>query len=185
MENTSNTAATGSTSRSPNAVPHSDSIMMWGAKGSGKSVYIASLVYWSPPADAARRVCVLPANSVAAEWVADRVRALTRLDEREQGTVNREQRLHGGTVPGSPFPVPTPIPEIYKTLVERRLDFRLYTLPTTAGPITRLLNTESRYEASLNFWDVPGEVYDGDIPPNILREMTRARGLILLINPSF
>ena len=51
MENTSNTAATGSTSRSPNAVPHSDSIMMWGAKGSGKSVYIASLVYWSPPAE--------------------------------------------------------------------------------------------------------------------------------------
>jgi hypothetical protein len=77
MESTSNTAATGSTSRSPNAVPHSDSIMMWGAKGSGKSVYIASLVYWSPPADAARRVCVLPANSTAAEWVADRVRSLT------------------------------------------------------------------------------------------------------------
>jgi hypothetical protein len=70
-------------------------------------------------------------------------------------------------------------------MTERRLDFRLYTLPTTVGPITRLLNTESRYEASLNFWDVPGEVYDGDIPPNILREMTRARGLILLINPSF
>ena len=70
-------------------------------------------------------------------------------------------------------------------MTERRLDFRLYTLPTTVGPMTRLLNTESRYEASLNFWDVPGEVYDGDIPPNILREMTRARGLILLINPSF
>jgi hypothetical protein len=92
----------------------------------------------------------------------------------------------------SPFvarpPIPDsrlPIPEIYKTLTERRLDFRLYTLPTTVGPITRLLNTESRYEASLNFWDVPGEVYDGDIPPNILREMTRARGLILLINPSY
>jgi len=83
------------------------------------------------------------------------------------------------SIPDSRFPIP------YKTLVERRLDFRLYTLPTTAGTITRLLNTESRYEASLNFWDVPGEVYDGDIPPNILREMTRARGLILLINPSF
>jgi hypothetical protein len=126
-------------------------------------VYIASLVYWSPPADAARRVCVLPANSTAAEWVADRVRSLTAAGI-------------GGH---------SPIPEIYKTLTERRLDFRLYTLPTTAGPITRLLNTESRYEASLNFWDVPGEVYDGDIPPNILREMTRARGLILLINPSY
>jgi hypothetical protein len=85
------------------------------------------------------------------------------------------------SIPDSRFP----IPEIYKTMTERRLDFRLYTLPTTVGPITRLLNTESRYEASLNFWDVPGEVYDGDIPPNILREMTRARGLILLINPSF
>ena len=173
MESTSNTRAAGSGSRPPNGVPlTSDSIMMWGAKGSGKSVYIASLVYWSPPADAARRVCVLPANSTAAEWVADRVRSLTA-----SGIGNREWGIE--TSPGSP------IPEMYKTLTERRLDFRLYTLPTTAGPITRLLNTESRYEASLNFWDVPGEVYDGDIPPNILREMTRARGLILLINPSY
>jgi hypothetical protein len=184
MDSTSNTAA-GSTSRSLDGVTPtpstSDSIMMWGAKGSGKSIYIASLVYWSPPADAARRVCVLPATSAAAEWVADRVRAITRVDEGEPGTGNWEPNIYGASVPRPPFPVP----EQYKTLIERRLDFRLYTLPTTAGPITRLLNTESRYEASLNFWDVPGEVYDGDIPPNILREMTRARGLILLINPSF
>ena len=150
--------------------------MMWGAKGSGKSVYIASLVYWSPPADAARRVCVLPANSTAAEWVADRVRNLTAA-----GIGNREW----GIGPASNEDQAVSVPEIYKTMTERRLDFRLYTLPTTTGPITRLLNTESRYEASLNFWDVPGEVYDGDIPPNILREMTRARGLILLINPSY
>ena len=181
MDSTSNSAA-GSTSRSLDGVSSasSDSIMMWGAKGSGKSIYIASLVYWSPPADAARRVCVLPATSAAAEWVAERVRTLTHLDERESGIGNRElERPRDPSIPDSRFPIP------YKTLVERRLDFRLYTLPTTAGPITRLLNTESRYEASLNFWDVPGEVYDGDIPPNILREMTRARGLILLINPSF
>jgi len=164
---------------------------MWGAKGSGKSIYIASLVYWSPPADAARRVCVLPATSAAAEWVADRVRAIARLDDRESGIGNWEsghEGSRGRSIPDSHLPAGRglpPIPEVYKTLVERRLDFRLYTLPTTAGPITRLLNTESRYEASLNFWDVPGEVYDGDIPPNILREMTRARGLILLINPSF
>ena len=185
MDSTSNSAAS-STSRSLDGVSpaSSDSIMMWGAKGSGKSIYIASLVYWSPPADAARRVCVLPASSAAAEWVADRVRAITRLDDRESGIGNWEsgpEASRGRSIPDSRFP----IPEVYKTLVERRLDFRLYTLPTTAGPITRLLNTESRYEASLNFWDVPGEVYDGDIPPNILREMTRARGLILLINPSF
>ena len=188
MESTSSSAA-GSTSRSLDGVSSasSDSIMMWGAKGSGKSIYIASLVYWSPPADAARRVCVLPATSAAAEWVADRVRTLTRLDERESGIGGsppeagrwESEQLRDASIPDSRFPIP------YKTLVERRLDFRLYTLPTTAGPITRLLNTESRYEASLNFWDVPGEVYDGDIPPNILREMTRARGLILLINPSF
>ena len=188
MESTSNSAA-GSTSRSLDGVSSasSDSIMMWGAKGSGKSIYIASLVYWSPPADAARRVCVLPATSAAAEWVAERVRTLTRLDERESGIGGsppeagrwESERPRDPSIPDSRFPIP------YKTLVERRLDFRLYTLPTTAGPITRLLNTESRYEASLNFWDVPGEVYDGDIPPNILREMTRARGLILLINPSF
>jgi hypothetical protein len=190
MESTTNTRAAGSESRPPSGVPlTSDSIMMWGAKGSGKSVYIASLVYWSPPADAARRVCVLPANSTAAEWVADRVRNLTRWEPGTGGgppqaggwEPNAANWQQAAPVPSSPFPVP----EIYKTLTERRLDFRLYTLPTTAGPITRLLNTESRYEASLNFWDVPGEVYDGDIPPNILREMTRARGLILLINPSY
>src|SRR3954469_10346976 len=146
MERTSSTRAAGSESRPPDGVPlTSDSIMMWGAKGSGKSVYIASLVYWSPPADAARRVCVLPANSTAAEWVADRVRSLTA-----SGIGNREWGIE--TSRGNP------IPEVYKTLTERRLDFRLYTLPTTAGPMTRLLNTESRYEASLNFWDVPGEV---------------------------
>jgi len=167
---------------------------MWGAKGSGKSIYIASLVYWSPPADAARRVCVLPASSAAAEWVADRVRSLGpgsedwRLGTRDWGpgrdasTGAEASSRTDGFLPSPRSPVPGPQ---YKTLVERRLDFRLYTLPTTAGTITRLLNTESRYEASLNFWDVPGEVYDGDIPPNILREMTRARGLILLINPSF
>ena len=182
MEGTANRSATRFPSVSPDGVT-SDSIMMWGAKGSGKSVYIASLVYWSPPADAPRRVCVLPANSTAAEWVADRVRSLAQSGW-EQGTGNGEPGA--GSEPR--FPVPSsqfPAREVYKTLTERRLDFRLYTLPTTAGPITRLLNTESRYEASLNFWDVPGEVYDGDIPPNILREMTRAKGLILLINPSF
>ena len=183
MDSTSNTAAARSTSRSPDAVSRSDSIMMWGAKGSGKSVYIASLVYWSPPADAARRVCVLPANSTAAEWVADRVRSLAGdpgLGARDSGFTERS--MFGAPTPAFGSAVASPQ---YKTLTERRLDFRLYTLPTTVGPITRLLNTESRYEASLNFWDVPGEVYDGEIPPNILREMTRARGLILLINPSF
>ena len=48
MESTSNAAAR-STSRSLDGVPpvSSDSIMMWGAKGSGKSIYIASLVYWA------------------------------------------------------------------------------------------------------------------------------------------
>jgi subtilisin family serine protease len=80
------------------------------------------------------------------------------------------------------FPVPVPSSRVpVQDAVERRLDFRLYTLPTTAGPITRL-NTESRYEASLNFWDV--RECDGDIPPNILRDDPRPR-LILLINPSF
>jgi hypothetical protein len=178
MEGTTNKSAARSTSRSPDGVS-SDSIMMWGAKGSGKSVYIASLVYWSPPADAARRVCVLPANSTAAEWVADRVRGLTTSGN-GSGEIGTD-RFSTQPTPASPFPTPA----LYKTLTERRLDFRLYTLPTTAGPIPRLLNSEPRYEASLNFWDVPGEVYDGDIPPNILREMTRARGLILLINPSY
>ena len=185
MEGMANKSAARSSSASPDGVS-SDSVMMWGAKGSGKSVYIASLVYWSPPADAPRRVCVLPANSTAAEWVADRVRGLSG----DSGLGTRDSAFgnpFGAPTPalGSPVPGPQSLVPQYKTLVERRLDFRLYTLPTTAGPIPRLVNTESRYEASLNFWDVPGEVYDGDIPPNILREMTRAKGLILLINPSF
>ena len=196
MDGTASRSATRSPSVSPDGVT-SDSIMMWGAKGSGKSVYIASLVYWSPPADAPRRVCVLPANATAAEWVAERVRSLTSSGigrvpaeggrgESGIGTAPGSRSVVERSPEGSPIPDSRfPIPEQYKTLTERRLDFRLYTLPTTAGPITRLLNTESRYEASLNFWDVPGEVYDGDIPPNILREMTRAKGLILLINPSF
>ena len=195
MDSTSNTAARSSSRSLDGVTPStSDSIMMWGAKGSGKSIYIASLVYWSPPADAARRVCVLPANSTAAEWVADRVRSLTAgTGDLGLGTANRGLRTGDwglgreasrGDEASSAAEGSRPSPQ-YKTLTERRLDFRLYTLPTTAGPITRLLNTESRYEASLNFWDVPGEVYDGDIPPNILREMTRARGLILLINPSY
>src|SRR6478735_1318175 len=96
MEGTSKTAAR-STGRLLGGVPAaaSDSIMMWGAKGSGKSVYIASLVYWSPPADAARRVCVLPATSAAAEWVADRVRAIAHLDDRESGIGNWESGQEG------------------------------------------------------------------------------------------
>jgi len=192
MESTSNAAAR-STSRSLDGVSSasSDSIMMWGAKGSGKSIYIASLVYWSPPANAARRVCVLPATSAAAEWVADRVRSLAGATGLGTADWGLGRQAIGAEEVSSPVRASRPSPQSpvpgpqYKTLTERRLDFRLYTLPTTAGPITRLLNAESRYEASLNFWDVPGEVYDGDIPPNILREMTRARGLILLINPSF
>ena len=186
MEGMANKSAARSSSASPDGVS-SDSVMMWGAKGSGKSVYIASLVYWSPPADAPRRVCVLPANSAAAEWVADRVRSLSGGDWGQGAKDSAFGNPFGAPTPvfGSPVPSPqSPVPQ-YKTLVERRLDFRLYTLPTTAGPIPRLVNAESRYEASLNFWDVAGEVYDGDIPPNILREMTRAKGLILLINPSF
>lgn len=147
---------------------------MWGAKGSGKSVYLASLVYWSPPADDDRRTCVLPANPAAAEWVAERVRALQKRDDRPFSPPDSTFTTSPGTI--SP---------IYKTMTERRLDFRLYSLPSATRGLPRLFNRESRYEAGLSFWDVPGEVYDSDIPPNILREMTRCRGLILLLNPSF
>jgi hypothetical protein len=150
------------------------SIMMWGAKGAGKSVYLASLVYWSPPPDAERRTCVLPANPAAAEWVADRVRSLQRRDQRRFAPPESTTTSSPGII--SP---------IYKTMTERRLDFRLYTLPSATRGLPRLFNQESRYEAGLSFWDVPGEVYDGEIPPNILREMTRCRGLILLLNPSY
>ena len=108
MEGMANNSAARSTSASPDGVS-SDSVMMWGAKGSGKSVYIASLVYWSPPADAPRRVCVLPANSTAAEWVADRVRSLSG---RDWGQATRDSAFSNPNVFGVPTPAfGAPIPD--------------------------------------------------------------------------
>ena len=50
------------------------SIVLWGPPGSGKSTYLATLVYYNESLDEqARRWCVLPADGVTAEWVAERV----------------------------------------------------------------------------------------------------------------
>ena len=168
------------------------SIMMWGAKGSGKSIYLASLVYWSPPPDDDRRSCVLPADSAAAEWVSSRIRSLQR--QRDDRPYSRPSSGAPANGEGTSAPVMSSNPAInaiYKTMAERRLEFRLYTLPSARNGrgshvgLPRLLGHESKHEANLSFWDVPGEIYDGEIPPNILAEMMRARGLILLINPSY
>jgi hypothetical protein len=184
MESVSSTAPTPASDTTPSGGAGGGSIMMWGAKGSGKSIYLASLVYWSPPLDDDERLCVLPANATAAEWVADRVRGLQQAPSaRHHPTAEVPAAPWDGSMTGPA--TPTPIPAIYKTMTERRLDFRLYSLPTATRGLPRLRGSESRVEASLSFWDVPGEVYDGDIPPNILREMIRARGLILLVNPSY
>ena len=50
------------------------SIVLWGPPGSGKSTYLATLVYYNESLDEqARRWCVLPADGVTAEWVVERV----------------------------------------------------------------------------------------------------------------
>jgi hypothetical protein len=80
----------------------------------------------------------------------------------------------------------TPVVErsgAYKTFGERRLDFRLYSLPPRNSVLSRLRNARSRLETTLAFWDVPGEMFDDAIPDAVVAEMMRARGLILLVSP--
>lgn len=134
------------------------SIVLWGPPGSGKSTYLATLVYFNDSLDEqARRWCVLPGDGVTAEWVIERV-----------------QRWRAGEAsPKSLHPEP------------QALRFRLYSLPPTRTGLFARRPAAARPEAMLRFWDVPGESYSGEIPDAIVREMTDARGLLLVLDPGF
>jgi hypothetical protein len=134
------------------------SIVLWGPPGSGKSTYLATLVYYNESLDdQARRWCVLPADGVTAEWVAERV----------------ERWRAGAASPKSLHPEP------------QALAFRLYSLPPARAGLFARRPAAAHVEATLRFWDVPGETYTGEIPDAIVRQMVDARGLLLVLDPGF
>jgi hypothetical protein len=134
------------------------SIVLWGPPGSGKSTYLATLVYYNESLDEqARRWCVLPADGVTAEWVAERV----------------ERWRAGEASPKSLHPEP------------QGLAFRLYSLPPARAGLFARRPAAAHVEATLRFWDVPGETYTGEIPDAIVRQMVDARGLLLVLDPGF
>lgn len=143
----------------PPAPPADDAgIVLWGPPGSGKSTYLATLVYYNESLDEqARRWCVLPADGVTAEWVVERV---ARWRE------------------GAPSP---------KSLVAepQGLRFRVYSLPPARAGLFARRPAAAHVEATLRFWDVPGETYAGEIPDAIVQQMVGARGVLLVIDPGF
>ena len=48
-------------------------IVLWGATGAGKSTYLSTLVFYHRQPAEERRLCVLPADAVTAEWIARRL----------------------------------------------------------------------------------------------------------------
>lgn len=143
------------------ATPDSGSpgnIVLWGPPGSGKSTYLATLVYYNESLDEqARRWCVLPADAVTAEWVVERV-------ERWREDAASPKSLH-----------PEP----------QALAFRLYSLPPVRTGFFARRPAAAHAEATLRFWDVPGETYTGEIPDAIVEQMIGARGLLLVLDPGF
>ncbi|GLC25820.1 hypothetical protein [Roseisolibacter agri] len=134
------------------------SIVLWGPPGSGKSTYLATLVYYNESLDEqARRWCVLPADGVTAEWVVERV----------------ERWREGAASPKSLHPEP------------QALSFRLYSLPPARAGLFARKPAAAHPEATLRFWDVPGETYTGEIPDAIVQQMVGARGLLLVLDPGF
>ena len=130
--------------------------VLWGAPGSGKSSYISTLVFYHRQADDRRRLCVLPANAVTAEWVALRVRAM-----RGDGPDERVQ-----------------------TREARQLRFQLYDLPARdPAPFDEEARRASRWLGELDVWDVPGDVYHAKPPTSLLDAMLDATGIVLLIDP--
>jgi hypothetical protein len=122
---------------------------------------------------------VLPKDEGAAEWVVSRIR--------EMQPAPGDQSLAPAAAAGTAWDATTAsMPAIrYKTNPERRLDFALYELPPRGAPPIPFGRRESGHVADLAFWDVPGEVYTGAIPDEIVEELTRASGLVLLIDPGF
>jgi GTPase SAR1 family protein len=135
-------------------------IVLWGPAGCGKSSYLSTLVFFHRQEQGERRLCVLPANAVTAEWVALRVQGM-------RGT---------GTS------------DVAKTRDYQELTFRLYDLPARAAlPFpTRPFgdaSQPSRVLGELSVWDVQGELYRDDPPAPLLDAMLDASGLVLLIDP--
>ena len=140
------------------AADRDSSIVLWGPPGSGKSTYLATLVYYNESLDEqARRWCVLPADGVTAEWVVERV----------------ERWREGAPAPKSLHPEP------------QALSFRLYSLPPARAGLFARRPAAAHPEATLRFWDVPGETYTGEIPDAIVQQMVGARGLLLVLDPGF
>jgi hypothetical protein len=134
------------------------SIVLWGPPGSGKSTYLATLVYFNESLDEqARRWCVLPADGVTAEWVVERV----------------QRWRDGAASPKSLHAEP------------QALSFRLYSLPPARAGLFARRPAAAHVEATLRFWDVPGEAYAHEIPDAIVRQMVDARGLLLVLDPGF
>jgi hypothetical protein len=133
-------------------------IVLWGATGAGKSSYLSTLVFYHrQPADE-RRLCVLPADAVTAEWVARQVRAM-----RGDGADARVQ-----------------------TREARELRFQLYDLPArSASRFDEAARRPSRRVGELAVWDVPGAAYDATPPAELLDAMLDATGIILLVDPGF
>jgi GTPase SAR1 family protein len=131
-------------------------IVLWGATGAGKSTYLSTLVFYhQQPADE-RRLCVLPAEAVTAEWVARQVRAM-----RGDGQEARVQ-----------------------TLEARELRFGLYDLPARAASrFDEAAKKPSRVLGELSVWDVPGATYDAPLPAPLLDAMLDASGIVLLVDP--
>jgi hypothetical protein len=133
-------------------------VVMWGAPYSGKTTYVASLVFWrEDDEDGAGgrqpRLCVLPANPGAADWAARRARDLI------------EGRL------------------LEKTSAVETVDFRLYELPPERPGFFYRGSRTSRHVADLTLCDVPGEVFEQGIPDALMEQMVHARGLMLMLNP--
>ena len=132
------------------------SIVLWGAPLSGKTTYLLSLVFWQEhheDNERFRRLCLLPANAHAADWIAAKARTFAS---------------------GEPLP---------KTSTAERLEFRLYDLPPRRPRFSLRHAPPSSHIADLTFWDAPGEFFSGPIPDDLRPELVRARGLILVVNP--
>ena len=131
-------------------------IVLWGATGAGKSSYLSTLVFYHQQSPDERRLCVLPADGVTAEWVARQVHAM-----RGDGTAARAQ-----------------------TIETRELRFHLHDLPARApGRFGDATKRPSRCVGELAVWDAPGSAYDDTPPPALLDAMLDATGIILLIDP--
>jgi hypothetical protein len=133
-----------------------NTIVMWGAPQSGKTTYLLSLVFWEERREGSekeRRLCVLPSDRDTANWIA------------------RMAKLNAS---GSPLP---------KTSSVQKLNFSLYDLPPVRPGWMSRNTAPSRHIADLTFWDAPGEYFEGPIPDELLPEIVRADGLILIVNP--